>query len=87
MGALYFRKLVHNQFDPFWKGRDYFINSKGHSAPGFYATLAVSGYFPIEEIKSLRGLDRGYKVIQYVILRSNKSGAYLGSNIQEVQRG
>jgi transketolase len=55
MGALYFRKLVHNQFDPFWKGRDYFINSKGHSAPGFYATLAVSGYFPIEEIKSLRG--------------------------------
>lgn len=55
MGALYFRKLVHNQFDPFWKGKDYFINSKGHSAPGFYATLAVAGYFPIEEIKSLRG--------------------------------
>jgi transketolase len=55
MGALYFRKLVHDQKDPFWKGRDYFINSKGHSAPGFYATLAVSGYFPAEEIKSLRG--------------------------------
>ena len=55
MGSLYFRKFVHNQLDPFWKGRDYFINSKGHSAPGFYATLAVSGYFPIEEIKSLRG--------------------------------
>jgi transketolase len=54
MGALYFRKMMHNQKDPFWKDRDYFINSKGHSAPGYFATLAVAGYFPVEEIKSLR---------------------------------
>jgi transketolase len=54
MGALYFRKMMHNRVDPFWKDRDYFINSKAHSAPGFFATLAVAGYFPLEEIKSLR---------------------------------
>jgi transketolase len=54
MGALYFRKMMHNQKDPFWKDRDYFINSKGHSAPGYFATLAVAGYFPVEEIRSLR---------------------------------
>jgi transketolase len=54
MGALYFRKMMYNQKDPFWKDRDYFINSKGHSAPGYFATLAVAGYFPAEEIKSLR---------------------------------
>ena len=34
--------------------RDYFINSKGHSAPGYYATLAVAGYFPKNEMKDLR---------------------------------
>jgi transketolase len=54
MGALYFRKMLYNQKDPFWRDRDYFINSKGHSAPGYFATLAVAGYFPVEEIKSLR---------------------------------
>ena len=54
MGVLYFRRLRHNPANPIWTERDYFINSKGHSAPGYYATLAVAGYFPTDEMKSLR---------------------------------
>jgi len=54
MGVLYFRILKHDPSNPEWSRRDYFINSKGHSAPGFYATLAVAGYFPTDEMKNLR---------------------------------
>ncbi len=54
MGVLYFRELRHDPSNPTWAGRDYFINSKGHSAPGYYATLAVAGYFPKYEMKDLR---------------------------------
>src|SRR5215203_1767560 len=56
MGALYFRKMKHDPSNPNWEDRDYFVNSKAHSAPGFYATLAVAGYFPEDEIKDLRKL-------------------------------
>jgi transketolase len=56
MGTLYFRKMKHDPSNPDWKDRDYFINSKAHSAPGFYSTLAVAGYFPPEELKTLRKL-------------------------------
>ena len=42
---------------PFFQNRDYFINSKAHSAPGYYATLSISGSFPKEEIKTLRKLN------------------------------
>lgn len=56
MGTLYFRRMRHDPKNPSWDERDYFINSKAHSAPGFYSTLAVSGYFPPEEIKTLRKL-------------------------------
>jgi transketolase len=54
MGVLYFRELRHDSSNPSWTKRDYFINSKGHSAPGYYATLAVAGYFPKNEMKDLR---------------------------------
>ncbi|MFL6359573.1 MAG: ribulose-phosphate 3-epimerase [Nitrososphaeraceae archaeon] len=54
MGTLYFRKMKHNPSKPDWGERDYFINSKAHSAPGYYATLAMAGYFPTEEINTLR---------------------------------
>lgn len=54
MGGLYFRKMRHDPLKPDWHERDYFVNSKAHSAPGFFATLAVSGYFPISEMDTLR---------------------------------
>ena len=56
MGTLYFRTMKHDPSNPAWEDRDYFINSKAHSAPGFYSTLAVAGYFPPEEIRTLRKL-------------------------------
>ena len=54
MGTLYFRRIKHDSSKPEWGERDYFVDSKAHSAPGYYATLAVAGYFPIDEIKTLR---------------------------------
>jgi transketolase len=56
MSTLYFRRMRHDPKDPAWQERDYFINSKAHSAPGYYSTLAVAGYFPPEELKTLRKL-------------------------------
>lgn len=39
--------------DPDWKGRDYFVLSKGHAGPALYSTLAIKGYFPQEELCTL----------------------------------
>ena len=55
--ALYFKQLRHRPEDPQWKDRDRFILSKGHAAPVLYATLAECGYFPVEELLTLRQLD------------------------------
>lgn len=55
--ALYFRVLRHNPADPCWLDRDRFILSKGHAAPVLYAVLAESGYFPVEELLTLRQVD------------------------------
>lgn len=52
--ALYFYKMRHNPKDPSWKERDRFILSKGHAAPLLYAGLALSGYFDISLLKTLR---------------------------------
>jgi len=55
--ALYFRVLRHRPTDPRWPDRDRFILSKGHAAPALYAALAECGYFPVEELATLRKLD------------------------------
>jgi transketolase len=55
--ALYFRAMRHNPQNPRWPDRDRFIMSKGHAAPILYAALAESGYFPVEELATLRKLD------------------------------
>ena len=54
--TLYFRILRHNPMEPYWPDRDRFILSKGHVAPVLYATLAESGYFPVQELQTLRKL-------------------------------
>src|SRR4030067_3484191 len=54
--SLYFYKMRHNPADPKWEERDKFVLSKGHAAPAFYSVLALSGYFPIEELMNLRKL-------------------------------
>jgi transketolase len=55
--ALYFRVLKYKPQDPCWPDRDRFILSKGHAAPLLYAVLAESGYFPVDELATLRQLD------------------------------
>lgn len=55
--ALYFGGVLeHDPSDPSAPGRDRFVLSKGHAAPVLYATLAEAGYFPKEELATLRKL-------------------------------
>jgi len=54
--ALYFSILNHKPNNPNWEERDKLILSIGHIAPVYYATLAHAGYFPIEELQTLRKL-------------------------------
>ena len=51
---LYFKELHIDPTEPHMADRDRFVLSKGHCAPGLYATLALRGYFPLDELKSLR---------------------------------
>src|SRR3990167_2713870 len=52
--ALYFHILKHNPKNPTWSERDRLVLSNGHIAPVLYATMAYAGYFPVEELKTLR---------------------------------
>lgn len=51
---LYFRELRVDPENPQWAQRDRFVLSKGHTAPGLYAALALRGFFPTEDMKTLR---------------------------------
>lgn len=51
---LYFKELNIDPENPAWPERDRFVLSKGHTAPGLYAALALRGYFPSSELKNLR---------------------------------
>ena len=54
--VLYFNQLYHDPETPLWPQRDRLVLSIGHVAPVFYATQAEAGYFPKEELKTLRKL-------------------------------
>lgn len=54
--ALYFQVMEHDPEDPRKEDRDRFILAKGHAAPALYAALAHAGYFPREELPTLRKL-------------------------------
>jgi len=56
MVCLYFHKMKHNPKKPDDPNRDRFILSKGHAAPLLYSCLAHSGYFPVNELLTLRKL-------------------------------
>jgi len=55
--ALYFHVLNHNPKKPNWPDRDRVVLSNGHICPVHYVTLALVGYFPMEELKTLRKLN------------------------------
>ena len=54
---LYFKELNVDPKNPKWEDRDRFVLSKGHTAPGLYAALALRGFFPSEDLKTLRHID------------------------------
>ncbi len=51
---LYFKVLQHDPKNPLWSERDRLVLSNGHICPVLYATLAHAGYFPVEELVTLR---------------------------------
>ena len=51
---LYFKELNVDPKNPKWADRDRFVLSKGHCAPGLYAALAHRGFFPVEDLLTLR---------------------------------
>jgi transketolase len=56
--ALYFEVMKHNpEFNMNAEGEDVFFLSNGHISPVFYSSLARSGYFPLEELKTFRKIN------------------------------
>lgn len=57
MAYLYFSEMKVDPQNPKWEERDRFVLSKGHAAPALYATLARKGFFPFEDLTTLRRID------------------------------
>ena len=54
---LYFKEMNIDPKNPKWEDRDRFVLSKGHTAPGLYSVLANRGFFPVEDLPTLRHID------------------------------
>ena len=66
---LYFKELNVDPSNPKCEDRDRFVLSKGHTAPGLYSALALRGFFPTEDLKTLRKTDsylQGHPNMNYV---------------------
>ena len=80
---LYFEEMNIDPKDPGKGDRDRFVLSKGHTAPGLYSTLANRGYFPVEDLPTLRHLGsylQGHPCMQHVPGVDMSSGS-LGQGI------
>lgn len=80
---LYFEEMNIDPEKPKMADRDRFVLSKGHTAPGLYATLAHRGYFPVEELTTLRKLGshlQGHPCMQHTPGVDMSSGS-LGQGI------
>lgn len=83
--ALYFHTLKHDPKKPDWQERDRVILSNGHIAPVLYATMAHAGYFPVEELKTLRKFGsrlQGHPHREFLPILENSSGP-LGSGLSQ----
>ncbi|MES2408881.1 MAG: transketolase [Patescibacteria group bacterium] len=83
--ALFFHILKHDPKNPEWNDRDRLVLSNGHICPVYYATLAHSGYFPLEELKTLRKFGsrlQGHPHREFLPLLENSSGP-LGSGLSQ----
>ncbi len=57
LAYLYFEAMKVDASNPKWADRDRLVLSKGHTAPGLYAALALKGFIPREDLKTLRQVD------------------------------
>lgn len=53
LSVLYNKQMKIDPKNPKWKDRDWLVLSKGHCGPALYATLALKGYFPVEQLATL----------------------------------
>lgn len=82
---LYFHALKHDPSNPEWEERDRLILSNGHICPGLYATMAHAGYFPVEELKTLRTFGsrlQGHPHREFLPALETSSGP-LGSGLSQ----
>lgn len=66
---LYFKEMNVDPQKPDMPERDRFVLSKGHAAPALYSVMAQKGYFPVEELKTLRKVDsrlQGHPSMKYL---------------------
>lgn len=83
--ALYFNLLKHKPEDPHFEGRDRLILSNGHICPVLYSAMAHAGYFPVEELKTLRKFGsrlQGHPHREYLPMLETSSGP-LGSGLSQ----
>ncbi len=81
----YFHALKHDPKNPTWIDRDRLILSNGHICPVLYATMAHAGYFPVEELQTLRKLGsrlQGHPHREYLPMVETSSGP-LGSGLSQ----
>ena len=82
---LYFHTLQHKPQDPSWEERDRLVLSCGHTCPALYATLAYAGYFPKDELATLRQFGsrlQGHPDRQFLDILETSSGP-LGSGLSQ----
>ncbi len=82
---LYFHILRHDPSRPDWSERDRVVLSNGHICPVLYATMAHAGYFPMEELKTLRKFGsrlQGHPHREYMPWLETSSGP-LGSGLSQ----
>ena len=80
---LYFEEMDIDPKNPKKADRDRFVLSKGHTAPGLYSTLANRGFFPVEDLKTLRHIGshlQGHPCLQHTPGIDMSSGS-LGQGI------
>src|SRR6185436_15115833 len=83
--ALYFHILKHDPHNPSWDDRDRVVLSNGHINPVLYATMAHAGYFPVEELQTLRKFGsrlQGHPHRDFLPMLETSSGP-LGSGLSQ----
>ncbi|MDQ3244729.1 MAG: transketolase [bacterium] len=81
----YFHQLKHDPKNPMWEERDRLVLSNGHICPVLYATMAHTGYMPVEELKTLRKFGtrlQGHPHREFMPWLENSSGP-LGAGLSQ----